>query len=164
MSATEATPAGTAPAEPTPAVVTPTVHEAKAVREELWDRMQELERAVTAAVGPDEVAWWSRVLGPLGALRGAFQAHLAVTEGPGGLYEETLGFAPRLAHARDRLVHDHVGITAALDQLARPSLPPGGAAEARDAALALLARLSRHRHLGADFVYEAYNFDMGGGD
>lgn len=141
-----------------------TVHEAKALREEIRGHMVKLERVLTGPAGPDEVAWWARVAGPLTALRDAFRDHVAVTEAPGGLHEEIVATAPRLTHARDRLVHDHVEITAALDRLCAESPPPGGLAESREALLEVIGRLSRHRHRGADFVYEAFNFDMGGGD
>ena len=48
-------------------------------------------------------------------------------------------------------------------------LPESGAAtdvedvdEVRDAGLALLGRLSRHRQRGADLIWDAYQTDIGG--
>lgn len=140
------------------------IHEAKAVRAHVRDCMTDLEGVLTGPVGADEVAWWNRMLVSLGGLREAFRRHVAVTEAPGGVLDEIVAYAPRLAHARDRLVHDHVAIRAALDCLCQPVLPPGGVDAAREAALDLLGLLSRHRHRGADFVYDAYDFDIGGGD
>lgn len=49
-------------------------------------------------------------------------------------------------------------------RLCTPTVPSGGVGAAREAALDLLGLLSRHRHRGADFVYDAYDFDIGGGD
>jgi hypothetical protein len=37
-------------------------------------------------------------------------------------------------------------------------------AHARDMVVELLTAVVRHRHLGADLVYEAYNVDMEAGD
>lgn len=140
------------------------VRQARALREGIRERMVELERAIAAPAGADGAAWWDRVLECLGALRDAFQRHVAATEAPGGIHDEIVAYAPRLAHARDRLVHAHVEIATALDLLTAPAPPPGGVSEAREAVLDVLGQLARHRHRGADFVYEAYNFDIGGGD
>jgi hypothetical protein len=125
--------------------------------------MIELEAALMVPVGADGAAWWSKLLIPLTGLQEAFRRHVAVTEANGGLLEEIVDYAPRLAHARDRLVHDHVEITTVIDCLCSPA-PPEGPEDAREAARHLLGLLSSHRHRGSDFVYEAYNFDMGGGD
>ena len=140
------------------------VHDAKAVRRHVRDCMMDVEGALTGPVGADEAAWWNRMVGPLAALQEAFRHHVAVTEAPGGVHDEIVAYAPRLAHARDRLVDDHVEITAALDRLCRPTIPSGEVGAAREATLHLLGLLSRHRHRGADFVYDAYDFDIGGGD
>jgi hypothetical protein len=140
------------------------VHDAKAARKHVRDCMIDLERVLTAPVGADEAAWWDRMLVPLAALREAFGRHIAVTEAPDGVLDEIVGLAPRLAHARDHLRRDHIEIAAALDSLCTPALPAGGVAAAREAGLDILGRLSRHRHRGADFVYDAYDFDIGGGD
>lgn len=140
------------------------VQRARVLREDVQERMVDLERALTSPVGADETAWWDRMSAVLAALRDAFHRHVAATEAPGGLHEEIVAYAPRLAHARDRLVHDHVEIAAALDRLCASTAPHGGVNQGREAALDILGQLSRHRHRGADFVYEAYNFDIGGGD
>jgi|GEM_PF-179564 len=140
------------------------IYDAKAARSRVRDCMTNLEGVLTGPVGADESAWWYRVLVSLDALREAFGRHVAVTETPGGVLDEIVADAPRLAHARDHLVHDHVEISAALDRLCRPTLPPGGVDTAREEALDLLGLLSRHRHRGADFLYDAYDVDIGGGD
>ena len=45
-----------------------------------------------------------------------------------------------------------------------PTSPPPSPADLRTAALRVLERLARHRHLGADLVYEAYQVDIGPAD
>ena len=92
----------------------------------------------------------------ISALEVAFVRHVHATESPTGLFAEVVGDAPRLAHAVDRLRHDHEEITTAIRGLQRaPS--PSGAAEVLD-------QLERHRHLGATLVYDAYNIDVSVGD
>ena len=140
------------------------IHEAKTVRAHVRDCMTDLEGILTGPVGPDEAVWWNDVLVSLGGLREAFRRHVKVTEAPGGMLDEIVAYAPRLAHARDRLIQDHVAIRAAMNRLGQPTLPPRGVPAAREAGLDLLGMLSRHRHRGADFVYDAYDFDIGGGD
>ena len=140
------------------------IHEAKAVRVHVRDCMTDLEGVLAGPVGADEAVWWDRMLVSLGGLREAFRRHVVVPEAPGGVLDEIVATAPRLGPARDRLIHDHVAIKAALNRLFQPTLPPGGVPAAREAALDLLGLLSRHRHRGADFVYDVYDFDIGGGD
>jgi hypothetical protein len=97
-------------------------------------------------------------------LRTVFGVHVEVTESPGGLYEEILEIAPRLANKIAGFKREHVGITRAI-QSALDDLPSEGAVVAPD----LRGRLdhlhevlARHRRRGADLVYEAYEIDIGG--
>jgi hypothetical protein len=90
-----------------------------------------------------------------------------VTERPQGLYEEIAQRAPRLAGKIERLREEHPELRDGTQQLiARLETTPIGdlweLPAARDDLQRLLGRLVRHRQLGADLVWEAYNLDIGG--
>ena len=95
-------------------------------------------------------------------LRVVFGVHVEVTESPGGLYEEILEIAPRLANKIARFKREHAAITtaiaAALDDLRKDPVPRG----LQGRLAHLLEGLARHRKRGADLVYEAYHVDIGG--
>src|SRR5437764_1327624 len=112
------------------------------------------------AVPSADPAWRSGVARQLARLRAAFADHVAVTEGPGGLYASLLDDAPRLAHEVDVLVREHGDVRATLDALAErvDTEPERLRAWAND----VLRELSRHRQRGADVIYEAYTTDIGG--
>ena len=86
-------------------------------RAELLDAIQTFEQAL--AVPSADPAWRSGVARQLARLRAAFADHVAVTEGPGGLYASLLDDAPRLAHEVDVLVREHGDVRATLDALNR---------------------------------------------
>jgi hypothetical protein len=97
-------------------------------------------------------------------LRVVFGVHVEVTESPGGLYEEILEIAPRLANKIARFKREHVSITKAIgsaldDLLAEGETTPPDLRGRLDRLHELLAR---HRRRGADLVYEAYHVDIGG--
>src|SRR6266496_3630573 len=97
-------------------------------------------------------------------LRVVFGVHVEVTESPGGLYEEILEIAPRLANKIARFRREHATITATV-QSALEDLDDGGAVlanELRPRLSDLHEVLARHRRRGADLVYEAYHVDIGG--
>ena len=93
----------------------------------------------------------------------ALDAHVDVTEGPDGLFAGILRDAPRLGHGIDVLRREHEHLRSAVRSLAARLQEPVEVAEAREEALALMAAIVRHRHRGADLVYEAYQTDLGGG-
>jgi hypothetical protein len=139
-------------------------------RAELRIAMGEVERALASASRGGDPArgaesWSGRLRAALGGLRDAFGRHVAITEGPDGLYAELATYSPRLAHNMDRLGAEHAEITRRLQELlawtdtddARPD-----AAEVRRSGTDLLVLLMRHRQRGADLVFEAYELDIGG--
>jgi hypothetical protein len=66
-------------------------------RAELRDSMDALERALSSPAPPGLAAHWGeRVHAALLELSGDFREHLAVTEGPDGLYQDLSHRAPRL--------------------------------------------------------------------
>lgn len=119
--------------------------------------MERLELALTA---PADAHWWDAFRDALEGLRDAFDRHVRLTEAEGGLLDEVVHEAPRLAHARDVLLDEHVDITKALEALG--SVDDVDAA--RSGAIAVLGSLVRHRHKGADLLYEAYSVDISESD
>lgn len=129
----------------------------RAQREGVRRSMERLELALTA---PADARWWDAFRDALEGLRDAFDRHVRLTEAEGGLLDEVVHEAPRLAHARDVLLDEHVDITKALEALA--SVDDVDAA--RSGAIAVLGSLVRHRHKGADLLYEAYSVDISESD
>ncbi|MGA7758671.1 MAG: hypothetical protein WCA57_12600 [Ilumatobacteraceae bacterium] len=135
-------------------------------REALLGRVASLEEALAA---PASSAWWPEGVGnALSSLRTMLEEHVTATEAPDGILDQVRERAPRLSNQIDRLVDEHPAITAdtehLMDHLDR--VPRERTAEEtaliREQALELIAAIVRHRQLGADLLYEAYNVDVGG--
>jgi hypothetical protein len=141
------------------------LHEARAHRAGIREAIGKVERSLAAPAASRYEPWAKELAHELDDLSAALELHIAVTEAPGGLLDEILHEEPRLAHRVELLRVDHLMLRERLDD-ARESLPhaadevPG----ARDRVVTLLEAVVRHRHLGADLVYEAYNVDMEAGD
>jgi hypothetical protein len=139
---------------------------AKGQRLSLRRAIAGLEQALAAPPdGQDAGAWLDGLGGALEHLDQVFAVHVQVTEGPGGLYDEILENAPRLANRVDRFRREHAAIADGIRGCIAEARAPGGdAAQAgavRDHALRLFADVVRHRKRGLDLVYEAY-VDIGG--
>ena len=139
---------------------------AKGQRLSLRRAIAGLEQALAApAAGEADGAWLDRLGGALRHLDEVFAVHVQVTEGPGGLYEEILENAPRLANRVKRFRREHADIAAAIGRGTAEAEAAGGDAarvEAlRDHTLRLFADVVRHRKRGLDLVYDAY-VDIGG--
>jgi hypothetical protein len=136
-------------------------------RDELYEAMLALERAMSVPARDRVDAWTATVRDRLEELAAAWRVHLAGTEGQDGLFAQILDREPRLAHAVDRMRSDHVALSDALDaadvQLAGATT---GAAvdDARDTLLELLRRFFEHRSRGAELVYDAYDVDLSAAD
>lgn len=127
-----------------------------------------VERAVASAAHGRVAAWSAELRAELTALSEALDSHIELTEARDGLLSDIESSAPRLAHRVVKLKEDHVVLRAAVAR-AVEGLPPGdggdaGVGAARDRVVELLTALVRHRHLGADLVYEAYNVDIEAAD
>ncbi len=135
-------------------------------RAELRESMTALEVALAGPPSRGQVRWAERVHVALVELSGDFREHLAVTEGPDGLYPEVIATAPRLSEAVARLTQEHARIRDLVEELlGEVGRPEGGAADVhrvRELGTALLGILVRHRQRGSDLVYEAFEFDVGG--
>ena len=138
------------------------VESAKTRRAGLHQVLIEVEHAIAAAAPGREQAWRETVGSSLDRLTASFTHHVTATEGPDGLFEQVRRRAPRLDGRCRRLERDHQAIVEALS--AAVSSLDADISETRERVLALLASLVRHRQLGADLVYEAYDVDLGGSD
>ncbi|MCU1377581.1 MAG: hypothetical protein JWN29_564 [Acidimicrobiales bacterium] len=141
------------------------LHEARQQRAGLRAAVGRVERSLaTPAVG--RMADWAKELGAeLDVMGDALQLHITVTEADDGLLHDIVQHAPRLAHRVDRVREDHALLRRHLER-ARDALPrrDGDVAAARDLTIDLLTAVIRHRHMGADLVYEAYNVDLEAAD
>lgn len=144
------------------------LHAARESREELLRALVALERAIAAPAAGRTAEWLTVVFGALLRLRQAFDQHVVETEGPDALFDEILAAQPRLSHSVKTLADEHAQIRETVDELLGVvhELSQDGprAEEVREAILALILALARHRQRGADLVYEAYAVDIGGGD
>ncbi len=134
-------------------------------RAELRESMSALEQALAAPAPGRLDAWTQRVHAALVELFSDFREHIAIAEGPEGVYRGVLSTTPRLSSEVARLTRDHAEINDLLDQLLTClSAAPlsDGVDGVRDLGTALLVRLIRSRQASADLVYEAYQSDLGG--
>jgi hypothetical protein len=150
-----------------PTEMTPTLAETARRRADLHAALVAVEGAISRAAVGREADWSKDVLRSMQDLDHAIAEHIEVTERAEGLYEEISSRAPRLATKIQRLKEEHPDLRAGSRELIErlESTPIGDAwplAEARDDLQRLLGRLVRHRQLGADLVWEAYNLDIGG--
>jgi hypothetical protein len=138
----------------------------RARREALGGAMDALEAAASAPAAGDPAGWAAALATALAQLRSQYELHVEVTEGPGGLHEEILEHSPRLTAAVERLAQDHemlaAELTGAIDGLG--AVTDTSSAEAlQGRVVAFIGHLARHRHQGANLVYEAYSVDLSSG-
>jgi hypothetical protein len=142
---------------------------AKGQRLSLRRAIAGLEEALAAPDDPDGLGGHdglgARLAPPLERLQEVFAVHVEVTEAPGGLYQEIMENAPRLANRVTRFRREHAeiseGIRLGLAECATATTPKATTA-LRDRSVRLFADLVRHRKRGLDLVYEAYHVDIGG--
>jgi hypothetical protein len=107
----------------------------------------------------------ARLRPALERLQEVFAVHVEVTEAPGGLYQEIMEIAPRLANRVTRFRREHAEITEGIRRglaEAASANGPDATQALRDHTVRLFADLVRHRKRGLDLVYEAYHVDIGG--
>jgi hypothetical protein len=148
--------------------LTPALSEAKSRRATLHDTLVHLEIAISSPASGRLPEWTEFVRKEMASVRDAFDQHVAVTEKPGGLYEEITARAPRLSGTVTRLAEEHPEITERIaEMLERLGAVEIGSPEwplddARDDLQRFIGTVIRHRQKGADLVWEAYNVDIGG--
>lgn len=126
-----------------------------------------LELAIAAPAGTGEV-WCKRVNKETLKVRRALEEHVEDVEGRDGLAEQIATDRPRVINQMNRLIAEHGELRArtayVLEALGRVPATPGDndVAAVREAVMALIGLISRHRQKGADLIFEAYNVDIGG--
>src|SRR4051794_8984716 len=127
--------------------------------------LSDLERAVAAGSAQREQDWATGLAAALTRLQDAFRHHIEATESSDGLFADVIEQAPRLSHQVGQLKADHPAIEQSIQQALALVNDPAGIDSSRISAagetvIELMSSLTRHRHLGASLVYEAYNVDI----
>ncbi len=147
--------------------ITPTLAAARRRRADLHHALVEVEEAISGPAAGREPLWTQEVVAALTKLRGTLEEHIEVTERAEGLYDEILHKAPRLSGAVEHLRTEHPALRDGTSELiTKLRTTPVGTTwsleECRDDVQRLLGKVIKHRQLGADLVWEAYNLDIGG--
>lgn len=142
------------------------VEQARGRRQALRTAMLALEAASAGPVGKE--GWLEHVAEALDDLDGAFEKHVEMVEGDGGLLEEITDIAPQLQAGMEQMRNDHKELHALIDatrtSMKDAEITPDGLAKVRNDVRALVTSLAEHRQRGADLVYDAYNVDISAGD
>lgn len=144
---------------PEPAPDAEALGAARERRIELKHAMSELELAAAGAAG--DAAWIDGLRAALDGMDEALAAHVDEVDAEAGLLADLIADAPRLAPRVQRLRDEHPQLEARV-RACRAMLDEPDPHEIRREVLDLLVALARHRHTGADLVYEAYHVDIGG--
>jgi Hemerythrin HHE cation binding domain len=146
----------------------PTLDAVVGQRRSLRRALSDVESTLASPAAGRTAAWMARLTEAMENLRDIFDLHVEVTEGHGGLFEDILATAPRLANRVRRLRAEHAAMRMMLNsELLRlrggtVTSTPSEVDDFRSRVNDLLALLVRHRQQGADLLYEAYHFDIGG--
>jgi hypothetical protein len=147
--------------------LSPTLAETARRRADLREALVDVEQAISRPAVGREPDWAKGVLIRLEGLAHAIDEHIEITERTEGLYDEISAKAPHLATKMDRLREEHPVLRertrALVTKLQATEIGPAWPLdEARDDLQRLLGQIVRHRQLGSDLVWEAYNLDIGG--
>lgn len=136
-------------------------------RQQLREAASALELAIAAPARTGSV-WRDRVHRKLLDVRRALEDHIAEVDGPGGLAEQISEERPRLINPMGLLSAEHGDLREKVANILKiigrmpAKLREADAAGVREAVMALIGQISRHRQKGADLVFDAYNVDIGG--
>ncbi|HEB89290.1 MAG TPA: YbaK/EbsC family protein, partial [Deltaproteobacteria bacterium] len=131
-------------------------------KERLYDSLHAVRRAIGAPIANRE-RWRKRLHRALTRLARATDEHVAETEAPTGLLSEIVSEAPRLWRQVEGLKAEHATLVGECDRLISRLESDDSPRLLRRQTNLLLDRFERHRHRGADLVYEAFDVDIGGG-
>lgn len=134
-------------------------------RKALHIAMVEVENAAQAPTRSQ--TWRAMLFAALDDLSMALEDHIATVEAPGGIIDRVVADAPRLDGAGRRLSEDHEPlreqVAVAINAVRAADSPPRDedVETIHEIILELVGALSRHRQRGSDFVWEAYDVDIG---
>lgn len=135
-------------------------------RSELKRSMTALEAVLARPVGADAGAWLDAVRHRVADLHDAFDNHIRVHEGPDSFHADIVRSQPHLTPHVVSLQRDHHRLSVQLmglnDIIERHTSPRDIAFDVRSRGIDLIHQFARHRQKGADVVWEAFNFDVGG--
>ncbi len=140
----------------------PRLHAALVVRERLYDDVLGLSRAISAPVASG-TRWRRRVTRALERVVSSLEDHVAESEGVDGILREIVDQAPRVWREVDGLEREHAELADECSRILEVLPRDASALAVRHRIQDLLGRFDRHRHRGADLVYEAFRVDIGGG-
>jgi len=136
-------------------------------RDEFYEGILELERAMAAPAGDDAVAWAAASAHAVEDMQRVLGDHISETEAPGSFYDDVIEHSPHLVNAAHRLQAEHPPLAARVESLAlelKTVTDDDGVEATRSDALELIKAMLEHRHRGAELVYDAYNVDVAPGD
>lgn len=142
------------------------LNQARENRAGLRAAMGEVERSLASPATGRVDVWAKTLREDLDRLSGALENHIRASEAPGGMLDDIVQAAPRLSHRVERARRDHTELRYRLEAAVK-SLPAdehGDTHAAHEHVVEVLAGIVRHRHLGADLVYEAFNVDIEAAD
>lgn len=153
--------------------MTDALGEARERRAGLRSALGDVERSLASPAAGRPDAWMKSLRSDLQRLSDALDLHITSSEARGGLLDDILESEPRLAHKVERARKEHEELRYRMDRVLdavsdeKDAAKPGDATTikaAREQVVEVLAGIVRHRHLGADLVYEAYSVDIEAGD
>ena len=134
-------------------------------RSQLRSALTATEVALLRQPGPDPSSWLSDVRRTLDSLRAAFAQHVDVHEGADSFHADVLRHQPALASRVAWLQRDHRRLELQLTELCERVDAPvtsESVVRVRTRGLDLVHRFARHRKKGADLVWDAFSYDLGG--
>jgi hypothetical protein len=131
----------------------------------LHQAMLDLEHSMQSPSADPE--WRDRLIIELRDLSEALEDHIETVEGAEGIIETAVARAPRTQYQGKKLRDDHPLLRQQLSSLlkrieAAADLGEDVVVDLRGDVVELLVGLYRHRAQGSDFVWEAYDLDIGG--
>ena len=126
----------------------------------------EVERSLASPSTGRSDAWLKTLSADLERLSESLDLHIRTSEAPGGLLADIVESAPRLANKVDAARKEHAQLRYRLDKSMKAVAEQRGddVRAVREQIVEVLAGIVRHRHLGADLVYEAFSVDIEAAD
>jgi len=141
------------------------IQKARDRRFALHQAMLDLEQSVQSPAATP--TWKDNLVIELRDLSDALEDHIETVEGPEGIIEAAVTRSPRTQSRGERLRGDHPVLRQKLADVlnaleANAEMNEDIIVDIRGDVAELLVGLYRHRAQGSDFVWEAYDLDIGG--